>query len=94
MTIGLHSPKGIDLIATSANPVPLRARPSANPPATIQITPQSMSRKSFDVITPVKANTAIGSIATVLALIPNCLPNTHKKIVMANVTPTTTVRQL
>lgn len=45
-------------------------------------------------MTPVKAKTAIGSMATVLAFMPNCLPKTQRSMVMANVTPTTTVRQL
>ena len=70
MTNGLNSPKGMLLTAASASPVPFMASPSANPPATIQITAQSISFRSLAVITPVKANTAIGSMATVLALMP------------------------
>ena len=94
MTIGLSEPKGILLIAFSAKPVPFIAIPRAKPPATIQITAQSIFCKSLAVITPVNANTAIGSMAVVLALIPNCLPNTQRMIVAAKVIATTTVRQL
>lgn len=43
MAIGLHSPKGMDSTATFASPVPFIAKPRAKPPATIQITPQSIS---------------------------------------------------
>ena len=93
MTIGLQLPNGILSTATLASPVPFMAKPRANPPATIQITPQSMSCKSFAVITPVKAKIAIGNMATVLALTPNCLPQTHMMIVNKKVSATTQVRQ-
>ena len=70
------------------------ASPRAKPPATIQITAQSIFCRSLAVMTPVKAKTAIGSMAVVLALMPNCLPNTQRMMVRAKVTATTTVRQL
>ena len=92
---GFHAPKGILLIAFSARPVPFIALPRAKPPATIQITDQSISCRSFAVMTLVMANTAIGSMATVFALMPNrFLPATHRKIVRIKVAATTTVRQL
>ena len=94
MTSGLNSPKGILFTAASASPVPFIARPRAKPPATIQITDQSMSFRSLAVMTPVKAKTAIGSIATVLALTPSCLPHTQRTMVRMKVAATTAVRQL
>ena len=50
--------------------------------------------KSLAVITPVQANTAMGSMATVLALMPTCFPNTQSRMVRIMVTATTLVRQL
>ena len=91
ITTGFQAPNGILLMAFSAKPVPFKAKP----PATIQMTDQSISCKSFAVITPQNANTAIGSIATVFALMPNrSFPLIHKNIVSRKVIATTTVRQL
>ncbi len=95
ITTGFQAPNGILLMAFSAKPVPFIALPKAKPPATIQMTDQSISCKSFAVITPQNANTAIGSIATVFALMPNrSFPLIHKNIVSRKVIATTTVRQL
>ena len=94
MTIGLQLPNGMDSTATFAKPVPFIAKPRAKPPATIQMTPQSICCRSFAEMTPEKANTAMGSMATVLALMPICLPKIHNTIVTKNVAPTTTERQL
>ena len=89
MTIGFHEPNGMLLTATCASPVPFIASPSANPPATIHITSQSMSLRSSPVIILVKAKTAMGSMATVLALMPTCFPNIQSSMVATNVTATT-----
>ena len=94
ITNGLNSANGMLFTAFSAKPVPFMARPRAKPPATIQMTAQSISFRSLAVTTPVKAKTAIGSIATVLALTPSCLPHTQRRMVRKNVAPTTIVRQL
>lgn len=93
MTIGLNVSNGILFTAFSANPVPFMARPKAKPPATIQMTAQSISFRSSAVSTPVNANTAIGNMATVLALIPKYfLPNTQSTMVRMKVAATTMVR--
>ena len=95
ITNGFQLANGMLLMAFSASPVSFIALPKANPPATIQMTDQSISCKSLALITPVKANTAMGSMATVLAFTPNqSLPFTHKKMVRMKVTATTMVRQL
>ena len=57
-------------MATSANPELFIPKPKAKPPATIQMTLQSICCKSFAEITPVMANTPIGIMATVLVLMP------------------------
>lgn len=90
MTSGLKVSKGMLFTAFSASPVPFMARPSAKPPATIQMTAQSISFRSSAVITPVKAKTAIGNMATVLALMPRYfLPNTQSRMVRMKVPATT-----
>jgi hypothetical protein len=77
--IGDQLANGIVLIRWAARPVALRPTPRAKPPATSQSTSQLIAFKSFLVITPVRANTAIGIMAIALSLMPwTPLPVTHK----------------
>lgn len=70
ITTGDQLPNGMLLMAASASPELFRPRPSAKPPATIQMTLQSMSAKSLRVMTPVRAKMPIGTSATVLESMP------------------------
>ena len=79
-------------MASSASFDSLSASPKAKPPATIQITLQLISCRSFALTTPVKANTDMGNMATVLAPTPVNLSNIHSKTVIQKVTAITGVR--
>ena len=80
-------------MAASANPEAFIPIPIAKPPATIQMTLQFIFCRSFDVITPVRANIPIGIIATVLVSIPVMLFGIiQSKMVMMNVAITTHMR--
>ena len=94
MTSGLQVPKGMLLMAASASPEPFMPSPRAKPPATIQMTAQSISFKSLAVMTPVTAKIPIGIMATVLESIPvYSFGITQSRMVTMNVRQTTHMRQ-
>ena len=80
-----QSVKGIDSTRVLARPVLSIPTPSANPPATIHSTAQSISFKSFDFIILVRLNTPTGISATIYELIPVSFSNIHNAMVTASV---------